>query len=29
MEATEKALCWAAADGGFVLVLAERDGLTS
>jgi hypothetical protein len=29
MDAADNALCWAAADGGFVLVLAERDGLTS
>lgn len=27
--AADSALCWAAADGGFVLVLAERTGLTS
>jgi len=29
IEAADSALCWAAAEGGFVLVLAERDGLTS
>src|SRR5450756_16116 len=29
MEAADNALCWAAAEGGFVFVLAARDGLTS
>lgn len=29
MDAADNALCWAAAEGGFVLVLVERDGLTS
>jgi hypothetical protein len=29
MDAADNALCWAATEGGFVLVLAERDGLTS
>lgn len=29
MEAADNALCWAAAEGGFVFVLAERDGLRS
>jgi hypothetical protein len=29
IEAADNALCWAAAEGGFVLALAERDGLTS
>jgi hypothetical protein len=29
IEAADNALCWAAAEGGFVLVLAERDGLRS
>jgi hypothetical protein len=29
IEAADNALCWAAAEGGFVLVLVARDGLTS
>jgi len=29
MDAEDNALCWAAAEGGFVFVLVDRDGLTS
>jgi hypothetical protein len=29
MDAADNALCWAAAEGGFVFVPVERDGLTS